>query len=115
MKNSLLISPVVLSLAVLTGCGGGESDAPSMGAAMSAIGGSVTAPGVVENTTDEQNELPLEVYHTKSLMVADDFAFDTAQSIDIDFDLEIARTNEASVSICTAYTTDDLGLSLIHI
>ena len=112
MKNSLLIGPIVLSLAAMTGCGGGgESDTPDIGAAMSAIGGGITSPGVVDKTEviNTNEELPLEVYNTKSLIVADDFTFDTAQSIDIDFDLESARNNEASVSICTAYNTDDQG------
>ena len=114
MKKLLPVSPFVMSLAILAGCGGGESDTPGMGAAMSAIGGGVTAPGVVDNNTDESpvEALPLEVFNTKALIVADDFAFDTAQSIDIDFDLESARNNEASVSICTAYTTDSQGYNV---
>lgn len=43
------------------------------------------------------------VVDTADLNVADEFAFDTARSIDIDFDLDNARDKAASVSICTGY------------
>ena len=43
---------------------------------------------------------------TNSLTVSEEFAFDTARVIDIDFDIEAARGQEASVSICTKYAQD---------
>jgi hypothetical protein len=108
MKTIHSVSIVCLSLAAITGCGSGagEPGEPGVAAALSAIGG--TAPAPVTTSTEPE----FEVFDTKALLVADDFAFDTAQRIDIDFDLESARNTEASVSICTTYAQDDIGYDI---
>ena len=105
MKPIHSLSFVCLSLSAIIGCGAGttETDQLAVAAALSAIGGTVPAPVTTSTFTG------FEVVDTQSLLVADDFAFDTARRIDIDFDLESARNTEASVSICTTYTQDDLG------
>ncbi len=44
------------------------------------------------------------VIDTDSLQVNRDFAFDTAKTIDVDFDLAFARDDDAFVTVCTDYT-----------
>ena len=88
-------SKALLSMSVaflLAGCGS-ENAPPEMGAALQGAEGGT--PAVVIETTD-----------TGTLEVANDFAFDTARTIEIDFDLESARDTQASVSICTSYMAD---------
>lgn len=108
MKKYLLINIFTLSITAMTGCGGGTegSNEPGVAAALSATGSTVPAPATIVTGSE------LEVFDTKSLLVADDFAFDTAQQIDIDFDLESARNTAASVSICTSYQQDSLGYDI---
>lgn len=89
MKKALLIGTVGLAITVVAGCGG-TGDEPAIAAA-----GNGGSSDIVETVAD-----------TKSLEVASDFDFDTARSIDIEFDLESARGMEASVSICTSYDVD---------
>jgi len=109
MTHQLKMISCIMSVAILSACGGAE-DEPSIGAALSATGGVGGAPIAVdvvdtENLVDNVLRLEeIEVEDTKSLIVSDDFAFDTAQHIDIDFDLESARDVPASVSVCTDYT-----------
>lgn len=112
MKHTSKFPLYALPLFLLYGCGAGEE--PATGAAMSAIGSGVTAPASMENIVDGGAVLPTDVAveDTKSLIVADDFAFDTAQHIDIDFDLESARGTEASVSICTAFDQETQGYDI---
>lgn len=85
LSKELLAMCLVL---VLAGCSSEEAP-PEIAAAQSVTG----------NT-------PLAATDTKTLEVANDFAFDTARTIDIDFDLESARDTHASVSICTKYMQD---------
>ena len=91
MSNSTIQCLFAVSLAgVLSACGGGGEGGlaePAQGAAFA--GPEVTAPVTLTDT--------------KTLEVANDFAFDTARVIDIDFDLESARNSQASVSICTRF------------
>lgn len=94
MNRILSKGLLALSLAlVLTGCGSEEA-APEMAAAQAAAPAGNTPVATAESTD------------TKTLEVAHDFAFDTARTIDIDFDLESARDTHASVSICTEYAQD---------
>ncbi len=112
MRKTLRMIALPLSLAALAGCGAGGEE-PNTGAAMSAIGGAITAPGNSNSSATTPAPLSaIEVEDTKSLVVADDFAFDTAQTINIDFDLESARGSEASVSICTRYNQDASGYDI---
>lgn len=110
MTQTLKLLTAALSLLVLAGCGAGEEE-PNMGAAMSAIGGAVPTPAGIEPTQIDA-PLEIEVEDTKSLIVSDDFAFDTSQHINIDFDLLSARGSDASVSICTSYGEDHLGYDI---
>lgn len=87
-KHSQMMFAMSLAV-VLAGCAS-EEVPPEMAAAQGDV-----LPVVPEPVTD-----------TKSLKVADNFTFDTARTIDIDFDLESARGTQASVSICTSYTQD---------
>jgi len=79
----------ISTMLFLVACGGSGSEglntgtdsaAPSLGAAL-------------PDATD-----------TKSLEVDKDFAFETARSIDVEFDIVAAQNDEATVSICTDYT-----------
>ncbi|MEM7259523.1 MAG: hypothetical protein AAF404_19280, partial [Pseudomonadota bacterium] len=106
--NKLRIIPLVLSVAMLSACGSGDSE-PDMGAALSAIGGGVPAPVTTPTSTPLVN---IPVVDTKSLIVSDDFAFDTAQKISVDFDLTSARGTEGAVSICTSYEQDSSGFDI---
>jgi len=71
--------------ALLIACGGngnkdaGDNNAPGLGAA-------------VASSPD-----------TNTLEVNEHFAFATARSVDIDFDISIARNTEADVAICTDF------------
>ncbi len=103
MKKILLSSAITASLAVMTGCGSdnGQNDPLQTAAAMPAT---ETTPATTETVTGEVDLT--DVSDTRTLSVAKEFSFDTAQTIDIAFDLESARDTDASVSICTDYTQD---------
>lgn len=106
MSSMLKVIPVALCMAALSACGSGDSE-PDMGAALSAIGGGVPAPLTTPAPIPD-----IQVVNTKSLVVSDDFTFDTAQQINVDFDLEAARNTEGAVSICTEYSQDDAGFDI---
>lgn len=101
MKQHLIQPSIALSLIVaLSACNSESSDTtPEVGAALPASvttgTGASIEPAPVVLATD-----------TNTLTVAEDFSFDTARTIDIDFDLEQARGQDASVSICTSYAQD---------
>lgn len=71
-----------------------------------ACGGS----GSEESATEEAQATPIfesalpVATDSKSLDINRDFAFETARSVDVEFDIAVARNTEASVSICTQYT-----------
>lgn len=96
MKRQQLAIPLTLSLGILLSACSSESDKPEMAAA-------------IDGDSSNQTSVPIvidEVVDTSTLSVAEDFAFDTARNIDIEFDLEAARNTDASVSICTNYMQD---------
>lgn len=106
MKQNLIRTSIALSLiATLSACSSESSDtAPAVGAALPAPvatdtetidPGSAITPAPAVLATD-----------TNTLSVSEEFSFDTARTIDIDFDLEQARGQDASVSICTSYGQD---------
>lgn len=104
MDHLKRLSLSALSVWVLTACSGTENE-PNIGAAMSAVGGPIPTTVSVDSPPPPVDTVePIEVVDTKSLIVADDFAFETAQHINVDFDLEDARGTTASVSICTGYS-----------
>lgn len=111
MKKTLLIGAITTSLAVLTGCGGDSNPTAALetGAALAATTDAVPPQS---ETTDAASIDLTEVSDTKSLTVAKDFSFATAQHIDIAFDLESARDTDASVSICTSYMEDASGYDI---
>jgi len=82
----------------------------SMTLMLSACGGS---PDSTVNSGAENGLAPLtgaalpDPVDTKSLVVSEDFAFDTARTIMINFDIPEAAGKDASVSICTKYTAID--------
>jgi len=47
--------------------------------------------------------LPEVATDSQSLSVSNTFSFDTSRTVDVDFDLEQARNQLASVSICTSF------------
>lgn len=87
MKKLLITTSIALALSA---CGGGSDDTVSQTPAT----GEEPIVGAA---------LP-EPVNTDSLVVENDFSFNTARSINIEFDIEEARGKDASVSICTEYT-----------
>ena len=102
VKRKLLIAAITASLATLAGCSSESTPDEQL-----EVAAAQPEPAETQSTTGatETVEIDLtDVSDTKSLTVAKDFSFDTAQTIDIAFDLEDARDTDASVSICTEYT-----------
>ncbi len=99
MKHTTLALSVGI---LLSACGGSSSvdNAPSQN--IPAVGAAQAQPSLVQPDT----AVPVEsttVADTSSLVVASDFDFSTARTVDVDFDLEQARGQAASVSICTDF------------
>lgn len=65
-------------------------------------GGSDTTPSAEEPLVEAA--LPEVTTDSDTLEVTADFAFNTARTVTIAFDIDEARGKEASVSVCTEYT-----------
>ena len=122
MKKTILVAATGI---VLSACGGGSNvggttaptglatNTPEIGAAINASPD--TSDNTVTQATDSSSpdenttlsNIDAVVKNSQSLEVSDTFAFDTARTVDVDFDLEQARDHQASVSICTTF--DPLG------
>lgn len=99
MKQNLIRTSIALSLiAALSACSSESSDStPAVGAAQ---------PEPIATDTDTGAAPLVLATDTNTLSVSEEFSFDTARTIDIDFDLEQARGQDSSVSICTSYAQD---------
>jgi len=111
MKNTIFVVAVGVGLSAC----GGESDsvkvpvsnAPStatldIGAATDASLN--TGQATVAVSTPTIDEVPPAVAtDSQSLSVSSTFSFNTARTVDVDFDLEQARNQVASVSVCTSF------------
>jgi len=98
MKRIITIASMSVFLAACGGSGGGSG-----GDSNNAPGSEMTLVPELGAAMPTEPDVPVD---TASLEVADDFAFATSRSIDIEFDLEQARGQEASVSLCTGYQPD---------
>lgn len=91
MKNILGVVSMAVLLSACGGSGSQTSDNVSGGETSTALLGAAFPDSVDTNT----------------LVVDRDFGFKTSRTIDISFDIEDARTEDATVSICTEYKTVD--------
>lgn len=82
------ITAISISL-FLVACGGSGSEGLNKGADSSAPGLGAALPDATDS---------------RSLEITKEFGFETARSVDVEFDIAAARQADASVSICTDYT-----------
>jgi len=114
MKNTTLF--IAIGLCV-TACGGGSNlTSATMDNSLSGdtleIGAATDSEVVTNLTTGQEGAVtpaPSEVVvpevttDSQSLSVSNTFTFDTARTVEVDFDLDQARNQVASVSICTVF------------
>jgi len=88
----------------------------SMAVLLSACGGSGTQTSDNGSSGGSDNLLLGAAFpdavNTDTLVVDRDFGFKTSRTIDISFDIEDARTEDATVSICTEYETVDVEFDI---
>ncbi len=98
----------IMMSALLAACGGGSGGS-----------GDANSPDVTQVPDTQVPDIPATdiqvpeigaalpaVVDTATLQVDQNFSFDTARTIDIEFDIEEARGKKASVSICTGYDAE---------
>jgi len=114
MKNTTLFIAIGFCL---TGCGGGSNltstpmdssssiDTLEIGSATDSPVGTDLTEGqeVVDTSPTIDVVLPDLTTDSQALSVSNTFAFDTARTVEVDFDLDQARNQVASVSICTVF------------
>jgi len=111
MKNTILVVSIGIGLSA---CGGESSSfdaplanapsSPDIGAAIDATNNAPDTSIIAEVTDSVVDEvLPEVATDSQSLSVSNTFSFDTSRTVDVDFDLEQARNQMASVSICTSF------------
>ncbi len=108
MKQNLLHMCIGVSLiAGLSACGSASVDeAPDVGAALPAPSKDTVDVSVATVEVTAPVAPVALATDTDTLIVPEEFSFDSARTIDVEFDLEQARGQDASVSICTKYGSD---------
>jgi len=114
MKNTVIAVAIGLSLSA---CGGEskfgrsqtvnetEADQLDIGAATDTQVDTdqMTEVEDTEAPTPLNEVVPVIATNSEDLSVSKTFSFETARTVDIDFDLELARNELSSVSICTSF------------
>lgn len=102
MKRIMTIASISV---LLSACGGsgGSGENPGSALVVPEVEDLATTVDTADLGLPELGAALAGPVDTSDLNVSEEFAFNTARTIDIDFDLQNARDKPASVSICTGY------------
>lgn len=111
MKNTILVVSIGIALSACGGENGSPGapltntpSPPDIGAAIDAANNASDTSTMTEATVPVIDEvLPEVTTDSQSLSVSNTFSFDTSRTVDVDFNLEQARNQLASVSICSSF------------